>query len=92
MQLNLKGMRLIPLPKQKLPEHVFKDCLAYLLPFITDTHANGTSRNSVKSDIQFVLSHLLAWVGPTNMYEKCCILQELGISICWRRQGKDYGL
>ena len=48
---------------------VLADFLAYLLQcasnYIQDTHVNGRNLwNSVKSDIDFVLSHPNGWEGP----------------------------
>jgi hypothetical protein len=48
---------------------VFADFLRYLLEcvssYIQDTHANGPDLwNSVKSEIDFVLSHPNGWEGP----------------------------
>ena len=68
MQLNMNGMRLGPLPRNKTAVHVFGDFLAYMYRctrnFITDTHGNGAALwNAVESDIQFVLSHPNGWEG-----------------------------
>jgi hypothetical protein len=57
-----------PLPLNKTVVEVFADFLRYLLEcassYIQDTHANGPDLwNSVKSDIDFVLSHPNGWEG-----------------------------
>ena len=57
-----------PLPLNKTVVEVFGDFLRYLLEcassYIQDTHANGPDLwNSVKSDIDFVLSHPNGWEG-----------------------------
>ena len=57
-----------PLPLNKTVVEVFADFLKYLLEcassYIRDTHANGTDLwNSVKSQIDFVLSHPNGWEG-----------------------------
>ncbi|KAF8901884.1 hypothetical protein CPB84DRAFT_1776920 [Gymnopilus junonius] len=57
-----------PLPLNKTVVEVFADFLVYLLEcassYIQDTHANGPDLwNSVKSDIDFVLSHPNGWEG-----------------------------
>ena len=68
MQLNMNGMRLGPLPRNKTAVHVFGDFLAYMYRctrnFIIDTHGNGAALwNAVENDIQFVLSHPNGWEG-----------------------------
>ena len=62
------GGDLPPLPLNKTVVEVFGDFLSYLLEcassYIQDTHANGPDLwNSVKSDIDFVLSHPNGWEG-----------------------------
>ena len=62
------GDELPPLPLNKTVVEVFGDFLKYLLEcassYIQDTHANGPDLwNSVKSDINFVLSHPNGWEG-----------------------------
>ena len=62
------GGDLPPLPLNKTVVEVFGDFLRYLLEcassYIQDTHANGPDLwNSVKSDIDFVLSHPNGWEG-----------------------------
>ena len=62
------GNELTPLPLNKTVVEVFADFLRYLLEcassYIQDTHANGPDIwNSVKSDIDFVLSHPNGWEG-----------------------------
>jgi hypothetical protein len=57
-----------PLPLNKTVVEVFADFLKYLLEcassYIQDTHANGPDVwNSVKSQIDFVLSHPNGWEG-----------------------------
>ena len=57
-----------PLPLNKTVAEVFGDFLRYLLEcasiYIQDTHANGPDLwDSVKSDIDFVLSHPNGWEG-----------------------------
>ena len=57
-----------PLPLNKTVVEVFADFLTYLLEcassYIQDTHANGVDLwNSVKNDIDFVLSHPNGWEG-----------------------------
>jgi hypothetical protein len=57
-----------PLPLNKTVAEVFGDFLRYLLKcatsYIQDTHANGPDLwNSVKSHIDFVLSHPNGWEG-----------------------------
>jgi len=57
-----------PLPLNKSVIDVFADFLQYLLrcagDYIKDTHANGQDLwNSVKDDIDFVLSHPNGWEG-----------------------------
>ena len=57
-----------PLPPNKKVVEVMGDFLKYLLEcastYIQDTHANGPELwNSVKSDIDFVLSHPNGWEG-----------------------------
>ena len=57
-----------PLPPRKKVVEVLGDFLKYLLEcassYIQDTHANGPELwNSVKSDIDFVLSHPNGWEG-----------------------------
>ena len=60
--------KLPPLPLNKTAVEVFADFLEYLLEcassYIQDTHANGPDLwNSVKSHIDFVLSHPNGWEG-----------------------------
>ena len=62
------GDELPPLPLNKTVAEVFGDFLGYLLEcassYIQDTHANGPDLwNSVKSHIDFVLSHPNGWEG-----------------------------
>ena len=62
------GRDLPPLPLNKTVVEVFGDFLRYLLEcassYIQDTHANGPDLwNSVKSHIDFVLSHPNGWEG-----------------------------
>jgi hypothetical protein len=62
------GSELPPLPLNKTVVEVIGDFLRYLLEcassYIQDTHANGPDIwNSVKSDIDFVLSHPNGWEG-----------------------------
>ena len=62
------GDELPPLPLNKTVVEVFADFLRYLLEcassYIQDTHANGPDLwNSVKSHIDFVLSHPNGWEG-----------------------------
>ena len=62
------GDELPPLPLNKTVVEVLGDFLKYLLEcaasYIRDTHANGPDLwNSVKSDIDFVLSHPNGWEG-----------------------------
>ena len=57
-----------PLPPNKTVVEVLADFLAYLLQcassYIQDTHVNGRNLwDSVKSDIDFVLSHPNGWEG-----------------------------
>jgi hypothetical protein len=57
-----------PLPLNKTVVEVFADFLRYLLKcvssYIQEIHANGPDLwNSVKSDIDFVLSHPNGWEG-----------------------------
>jgi hypothetical protein len=77
------GDGLPPLPLNKTVVEVFADFLRYLLKcasnYIQDTHANGSDLwNSVKSDIDFVLSHPNGWEGTqqTEM-RRAAILAEL---------------
>ncbi|KAF8440445.1 hypothetical protein L210DRAFT_3612339 [Boletus edulis BED1] len=68
MKLNMNGMRLSPLPRNKSPLDVFGDFLRYLFrctrSFIIDTHANGKALwQSVEHSIEFVLSHPNGWEG-----------------------------
>ncbi|KIM84081.1 hypothetical protein PILCRDRAFT_96828 [Piloderma croceum F 1598] len=68
MKLQMNGMQLGPLPRNKTSVDVFGDFLAYLFQctqnFITDTHANGRALwSAVQHDIQFVLSHPNGWEG-----------------------------
>lgn len=65
-----------PLPLDKTVISVMADFLAYLFQcastFIQDTHANGRDLwDSVKSDIDYVLSHPNGWEGfqQTQMRE-----------------------
>jgi hypothetical protein len=60
--------KLYPLPLNKTVVEVFGDFLRYLFEcassYIQDTHANGPDLwNSVKSHIDFVLSHPNGWEG-----------------------------
>ena len=62
------GYDLPPLPLDKTVVEVFGDFLRYLLEcassYIQDTHINGPELwDSVKSDIDFVLSHPNGWEG-----------------------------
>jgi hypothetical protein len=62
------GSELPPLPLDKTVVEVFGDFLRYLLQcasrYIQDTHVNGPDLwNSVKSNIDFVLSHPNGWEG-----------------------------
>jgi hypothetical protein len=62
------GSELPSLPLNKTVVEVFGDFLRYLLEcassYIQDTHANGPDLwNSVKSHIDFVLSHPNGWEG-----------------------------
>jgi hypothetical protein len=62
------GNELPPLPLNKTVVEIFGDFLRYLLKcassYIQHTHANGPDLwNSVKSDIDFVLSHPNGWEG-----------------------------
>ena len=62
------GSELPPLPLNKTVVDVFGDFLRYLFEcassYIQDTHANGPDLwNSVKSHIDFVLSHPNGWEG-----------------------------
>lgn len=62
------GSDIPPLPLNKTVVEVFADFLKYLLEcassYIQDTHANGPDLwNSVKSHIDFVLSHPNGWEG-----------------------------
>lgn len=68
MKLQMNGMRLDPLPRNKNSTDVFGDFLSYLFRctrnFITDTHANGAALwDAVHHDMQFVLSHPNGWEG-----------------------------
>jgi hypothetical protein len=68
MQLQMNGMRLSALPRNKTAVDVFGDFLSYLFrcthSFIVDTHANGHAMwRAVEHDIQFVLSHPNGWEG-----------------------------
>lgn len=68
MKLQMNGMRLDPLPRNKTSTDLFGDFLSYLFlctrNFIIDTHANGASLwNAVHHDMQFVLSHPNGWEG-----------------------------
>lgn len=68
MKLNMNGMRLSQLPRNKTPVDVFGDFLNYLFRctrnFIIDTHANGeTLWRAVENGIEFVLSHPNGWEG-----------------------------
>ena len=62
---------------------VFADFLSYLLEcassYIQDTHANGPDLwNSVKSDIDFVLSHPNGWEGAQQSeIRRAAVLAEL---------------
>ena len=62
------GSELPPLPLNKTVVEVFGDFLRYLLEcassYIQNTHVNGPDLwNSLKSDIDFVLSHPNGWEG-----------------------------
>ena len=62
------GFELAPLPLNKTVVEVFADFLRYLLKcassYIQDNHANGADLwDSVKSHIDFVLSHPNGWEG-----------------------------
>ena len=62
------GDELPPLPLDKTVVEVFADFLRYLFEcassYIQDTHANGLDLwNSVKSHIDFVISHPNGWEG-----------------------------
>ena len=62
------GDQIPPLPLNKTVVDVFADFLRYLLEcassYIQDTHVNGSDFwNSVKSQIDFVLSHPNGWEG-----------------------------
>ncbi|KAG6330080.1 hypothetical protein ID866_9008, partial [Astraeus odoratus] len=68
MKLNMNGMRLSALPRNKTPVDVFGDFLNYLFrctrSFIIDTHANGEALwRAVDHAIEFVLSHPNGWEG-----------------------------
>lgn len=68
MKLNMNGMRLSPLPRNKTPVDVFGDFLRYLFNctriFIIDTHANGKALwQAVEHSTEFVLSHPNGWEG-----------------------------
>ncbi|KIJ67005.1 hypothetical protein HYDPIDRAFT_85209 [Hydnomerulius pinastri MD-312] len=68
MKLNMNGMRLSSLPRNKTPVDVFGDFLHYLFrctrSFIIDTHANGKALwQAVEHTIEFVLSHPNGWEG-----------------------------
>lgn len=68
MNLELNGMRLSRLPKNKTAVQVFGDFLGYLFRctrnFIRDTHANGAALwGAVEKNIQFILSHPNGWQG-----------------------------
>jgi hypothetical protein len=68
MKLNMNGMRLSRLPRNKSPVDVFGDFLHYLFrctrSFIVDTHANGKALwQAVEHSIEFVLSHPNGWEG-----------------------------
>ena len=68
MKLDMNGMRLSSLPRNKTPVDVFGDFLNYLFrctkSFIIDTHANGeTLWRAVEHGIEFVLSHPNGWEG-----------------------------
>ena len=68
MKLQMNGMRLDPLPRNKTSTDLFGDFLSYLFrctrSFIIDTHANGLALwNAVHRDMQFVLSHPNGWEG-----------------------------
>ena len=61
-----------PLPLNKSAQEVLGDFLKYLLEctssYIQDTHANGHDLwNSVKSHIDFVLSHPNEWEGTQHI-------------------------
>jgi len=60
--------RLPPLPPNKTVVQVFADFLTYLFKcassYIIETHANGEDLwNSVKNDIEYVISHPNGWEG-----------------------------
>ncbi|KAI0044928.1 hypothetical protein FA95DRAFT_1583585 [Auriscalpium vulgare] len=68
MKLNMNGIRLPPLPRNKGAVQVFGDFLGYLYRctqnFIRDTHANGSGLwQAVEDDLQIVLSHPNGWEG-----------------------------
>lgn len=68
MKLNMNGMRLSSLPRNKMAVDVFGDFLNYLFRctrnFIIDTHANGEALwRAVEHGIEFVLSHPNGWEG-----------------------------
>jgi len=72
-----------PLPLNKSVIDVFADFLQYLLrcagDYIKDTHANGQDLwNSVKADIDFVLSHPNGWEGTQQAdMRKAAVLAKL---------------
>ena len=72
-----------PLPLNKTVVEVFADFLRYLLEcassYIQDTHANGPDLwNSVKDQIDFVLSHPNGWEGTQQSeMRKAAVLAEL---------------
>lgn len=68
MKLDMNGMRLSSLPRNKAAVDVFGDFLNYLFRctrnFIIDTHANGEGLwRAVEHSIEFVLSHPNGWEG-----------------------------
>ncbi|KAI6108131.1 hypothetical protein F5141DRAFT_1120837 [Pisolithus sp. B1] len=68
MKLDMNGMRLSSLPRNKAAVDVFGDFLNYLFRctrnFIIDTHANGEGLwRAVEQGIEFVLSHPNGWEG-----------------------------
>ena len=71
-----------PLPLNKTVVEVFADFLKYLLEcassYIQDTHANGRNLwNSVKSQIDFVLSHPNGWEGTQSEMRRAAVLAGL---------------
>lgn len=72
-----------PLPPGKTVVEVFADFLVYLLgcasKYIQETHANGVALwNSVKGQIEFVLSHPNGWEGTQqSQMRKAAVLANL---------------